>query len=79
MTTIKIKTSGAESRILVEAKLSSLTGLIPENTIVITDETVNSLYGDAWNGYRTIVTGMGEKINPGGPGINLQAIARFWC
>jgi len=61
MTTIKIKTSGAESRILVEAKLSSLTGLIPENTIVITDETVNSLYGDAWNGYRTIVTGMGEK------------------
>lgn len=61
MTTLKIQTSGAESKILVGAKLSSFSELVPENTIIITDEILNGLYGSAWNGYRTIITGMGEK------------------
>ncbi len=61
MTTIIIQTSGAESRILAGAKLRSFSGLVPENAIIITDETVNELYGNIWKGYRTIITGMGEK------------------
>jgi len=61
MTSFKIQTSGAESQILVGAKIEAFATMVPEHTIIITDENVNRIYGHLWQNYRTIVTRMGEK------------------
>ena len=59
--TFTIQTSGVESSILVGARLQSLSELVPDHAVIITDQVVNDLYGEHWEGCRTIITGQGEK------------------
>lgn len=61
MTTFKIHTSGAESKILVGESIENFASLVPDNAIIITDENVNRLYGHLWKEFKTIVVGQGEK------------------
>ncbi len=61
MATCIIHTSGKESRILIGESISWFSDLIPSHAVIITDQTVNDLYGHYWNDYRTIITGEGEK------------------
>lgn len=61
MATFTIQSSGKTSRILVGESVSRFTGLVPPHAVIITDQTVNDLYGHHWKNYRTIITGQGEK------------------
>lgn len=61
METFTIHTSGRESKILVGASIDEIHNLVPEHAIVITDHTVNELYGKNWLGLRTIITDQGEN------------------
>lgn len=61
METFTIHTSGRDSKILVGASTDEIHNLVPEHTVVITDRTVNELYGKNWQGLRTIIMDQGEK------------------
>lgn len=46
---------------MVGARLESISDYVPDHAVIITDQVVNDLYGAYWKGYRTIITGQGEK------------------
>lgn len=61
MRTIELQFSGHKSLILIDYALSEFQRLVPSDSVIITDENVQRIYGHLWSKYRTIVISPGEE------------------
>jgi 3-dehydroquinate synthase len=62
MALIELSKLGGSFKMRIGDSLDDFRRYVPENTVIISDENVSSIYGHRWDGFPAIIIGAGEKI-----------------